>query len=168
MGNFETAAEFTLKHEGGLANDPNDPGGLTNGGITQRDNPEVDVTKLDRAGILKIYKAKYWVPVCGDALPLPLAIAVFDCAIHSGPRRSIFFVQDVLSVKRSGVMDVETKKAIAAFIAQNSALELTVRVITRRVNFLAGICRKQPKMLKFLKGWMNRTHDLILYVKTYA
>ena len=35
-GNFEQSLEWLLKHEGGFVNHPDDPGGLTNKGITAR------------------------------------------------------------------------------------------------------------------------------------
>ncbi|HEX3586541.1 MAG TPA: glycosyl hydrolase 108 family protein [Candidatus Angelobacter sp.] len=35
-GNFENVLKFVLKDEGGFSNDPRDPGGMTNLGVTKR------------------------------------------------------------------------------------------------------------------------------------
>ena len=37
MADFNKAIAIILKHEGGYVNDPDDPGGETNMGITKRD-----------------------------------------------------------------------------------------------------------------------------------
>ena len=34
--NFEIALQALLKHEGGFVNDPRDPGGMTNLGVTKK------------------------------------------------------------------------------------------------------------------------------------
>jgi len=40
---FDQAVEVILKHEGGLADNPNDPGGITNFGISKRSYPELSI-----------------------------------------------------------------------------------------------------------------------------
>jgi len=60
MSVFDRAIKYVLKHEGGLVNDPADPGGLTNRGITQRDYPHLDIAHLTEAETIAIYRKDYW------------------------------------------------------------------------------------------------------------
>ncbi|MBI5343968.1 MAG: hypothetical protein HZB83_01285, partial [Deltaproteobacteria bacterium] len=46
MDNFERAIAFVLRHEGGYANDPRDPGGETNFGISKRAYPMLNIKDL--------------------------------------------------------------------------------------------------------------------------
>ncbi len=82
---FERAALFVLRQEvlpgheddGSLHTDPADPGGTTRFGISQRAYPNVDLTKLDRAGAMKIY-LDIWIEAGCDDLPWPLDLVHFD------------------------------------------------------------------------------------------
>jgi lysozyme family protein len=60
MSDFEQAVEFVLGHEGGYSNDPNDPGGETNFGISKRAYPNVDIKNLTRDGAKEIYLHDFW------------------------------------------------------------------------------------------------------------
>lgn len=57
---FEEAVEFVLAYEGGYVNDPNDPGGETNFGISKRAYPNVDIKNLTREDVIDIYRRDYW------------------------------------------------------------------------------------------------------------
>ncbi len=87
--NFERAANFVLKQEvdpghekdGSLHTDPTDPGGITRFGISQKAYPDLDLTKLDYAGAMKIYHDRWETAKCDD-LPWPLDIIVFDTSFN--------------------------------------------------------------------------------------
>lgn len=89
--NFERAAAFVLKQEvepgherdGSLHTDPKDPGGTTRFGISQKAYPDIDLTKLDYDGAMKIY-AGIWATTGCDNLQYPLDIVVFDSAFNMG------------------------------------------------------------------------------------
>jgi len=53
---FEEIIEFTLKYEGGYVNDPDDPRGETNFGISKRTYPNVDIKNLAREEVMEIYE----------------------------------------------------------------------------------------------------------------
>ena len=44
----------------GYVNDPKDPGGETNYGISKRAYPDVDIKNLTEDGAKDIYKRDYW------------------------------------------------------------------------------------------------------------
>ena len=69
--NYLACIEVVLKSEGGYVNDPHDPGGETNFGISKRAYPSVDIKHLTKEGAIAIYKKDYWDKIKGDDLPLP-------------------------------------------------------------------------------------------------
>ncbi len=92
---FERALDLVLSFEGGFVHDPRDPGGATNLGVTQATLARAcgrpvsidEVRALTRAEAGAIYRRLYWTAIRGDALPAGLDLAVFDCAVNSGPAR---------------------------------------------------------------------------------
>jgi lysozyme family protein len=94
--NFNDCLNRVLKSEGGYTNDPADPGGPTNYGITLHDYrsyinsngtaKDVRNMSVDQAKV--IYKSKYWDKVNGDSLPSGVDYSVFDYGVNSGVNRA--------------------------------------------------------------------------------
>lgn len=100
---FATALELTLSFEGGLSDDPRDPGGRTMRGVTQRTFDRYlanigaaprDVATITDAELGQIYRSGYWDAVGADALPPGLALVAFDCAVNHGPRRALEWLRE--------------------------------------------------------------------------
>lgn len=95
--NFDRCLVFVLKYEGGFVNDPRDPGGATNMGVTRatlsrwRARPVsiAEVRALTRDEAAKIYRAHYWAPIGGDALPVGVDLVAFDIAVNMGVGRAL-------------------------------------------------------------------------------
>ena len=93
---FDDALQFVLQQEGGFVNNPNDPGGATNRGVTQgtydRYRSAQGVAPRAVSGIADgevsdIYQTQYWTAArCMDIeqLDAGLALVVFDTAVNSG------------------------------------------------------------------------------------
>jgi lysozyme family protein len=81
---FQIALDKILKSEGGYVNDPNDPGGETNLGISKRAYPNVDIAALTPETVAPLYKRDYWDKIDGDNLPSPLNYVALDCAVNQG------------------------------------------------------------------------------------
>lgn len=85
-----------LLSEGGYTNDPRDPGGPTNWGITLRDaraywKPDAtadDVRNMPRSVAVSIYKPEYWDKMGCDAIPAGPDYAKFDYGVNSGINRA--------------------------------------------------------------------------------
>ena len=92
MKDFDKAVEFVLEHEGDYSNDPQDPGGETNFGISKRSYPELDISKLTLKQAKEIYYKNYWLECGCDDLPYPFDIVVFDTAVNMGKRRALEFL----------------------------------------------------------------------------
>lgn len=94
--NYDLCLKEVLKSEGGYTNDPADPGGPTNYGITIHDyrsyiNPHGtahDVKEMTVDQAAQIYKTKYWDAVNGDELPSGVDYTVFDYGVNSGVNRA--------------------------------------------------------------------------------
>lgn len=86
---FDRAFDMVIGAEGGYSDDPKDPGGETNFGISKRAYPNVDIKGLTLAAAKEIYFRDYWVPAdCGYIVDEPMAILVFDCAVNQGVSRA--------------------------------------------------------------------------------
>lgn len=81
---FETAVTQILKYEGGYVNDPSDPGGETNFGISKRSYPTLDIANLTVDDAKAIYKRDYWDACDCSTVAWPLSFVVFDCAVNQG------------------------------------------------------------------------------------
>lgn len=114
MTGFDRAFQIVVGEEGGLADDPRDPGGLTKFGISQRSYPNEDIRALtlDRAKFL--YKRDYWTPIRGDELPFRWALLCFDCAVNQGVDTAIRLLQDAVGVMVDGKLGTRTLAAVSA------------------------------------------------------
>ena len=76
LENFDRSLSVVLEHEGGYVNHPDDPGGRTNKGITQkvyekylgRSVTEKEMKNINIEDVKIIYKNNYWDKVKGDEL----------------------------------------------------------------------------------------------------
>lgn len=139
--NFNRAIRVVLAHEGGFVNDPDDPGGATNWGISLRwlinageidldgdgfhdfdmdrdgDLDIDDIAALSEADACKIYRLKFWEPYCFGQLPDSIAIKTFDLAVNMGHRQAFKLLQRAcrannLDIVDDGVIGPKTLAAI--------------------------------------------------------
>lgn len=103
--NFDHAFAELLGNEGGYSNDPNDPGGETNWGITiavARENGYIGSMKdMDQSVAKAIYAKKYWQPAF-DQLPYQIAFQVFDGAVNSGVEQAVRWLQRAADLAADG------------------------------------------------------------------
>lgn len=116
--NFERALTIILREEGGYVNDPNDPGGETNFGISKRQYPDVDIKNLTHEQVAAIYKRDYWDKVKGDEIPWPLCLFVFDAAVNQGCDAKANYaaqklLQKALDVAQDGILGPATMKRVS-------------------------------------------------------
>ena len=162
---FQQALPFVLRWEGGYANHPDDHGGPTNKGITQRaydswrarqGKARRDVKLIEIGEVHAIYEADYWLPPRCSLLKPPLDLVQFDTAVNTGPVRSVRFLQNVLGVAVDGVFGPKTTAAAAA----SDDAEDVEAYCDLREQFYKGIVDRDESQRKFLKGWMNRLNSL--------
>lgn len=154
---FDKCLPIELKIEGGLVNDPSDPGGLTNLGVTRARWSEwlgrpvtVDEMKaLTPATVSPLYKAGYWDHLRCDDLPAGVDWMVFDCGVNQGPARAATWLQLAAQmVIPDGIVGPLT----VAAVQKVGAVEVIGRLYNRR--WLAY--RQDPDFVHFGDGWLAR------------
>lgn len=104
-GNWQRSRAFIARWEGGWADNPDDPGGATNKGITigtytqwLREHGQAVPTKDDLRNISdeetdRIFYEWYWLRSGADKIEWPLCLAHFDTAVNAGPGRAAEMMQ---------------------------------------------------------------------------
>src|ERR1700676_2468756 len=111
MADFNLAIDTVLTNEGGLSENPSDPGGLTNFGISQRSYPTVDIRNLTRETAAAIYQRDFW---HYDAVQSqPMATKIFDMSVNMG-HAAIRILQTCLGVTVDGIWGPGTCAAVNA------------------------------------------------------
>lgn len=157
--NFGCALLVTLAL-GGYSDNPKDPGGPTNLGITigtlsdwlGRPATKAEVKELTPARVRPIYKQRYWDAVRGDDLPTGVDLVTFDAAVNSRPTRGAKWTQAAAGVRQDGKIGPITlaalRKADPAAIVKGAT--------DRRLRFLQGLSTWKT----FGRGWGRRVGEI--------
>lgn len=148
MTRFEYCVDKVLAREGGLVNDPNDPGGLTKFGISQRQYPTLDIASLTREDAVAIYFRDYWQPSRAASLPPPLDLYLFDGAVNQGIGPSVRRLQLAVGAVQDGVIGPHTLYAID----QLGVVEAGALFMATRAMAYASL----PTFQRFGRGWLKR------------
>lgn len=157
---FTKCLAEVLKHEGGYADHPADPGGKTMLGVTQRvweawsgkPASEADMRALTPAKVAPLYRKNYWDKVCGDDLHPALAMCVFDFAVNAGPGRAARYLQTMLGINRDGIVGPDTIAAAKGFVATVGAADAVRRYQEARRTYYKQISTYPT----FGRGWLRR------------
>ena len=159
--NFDKCLEMLLSHEGGFVNHPEDPGGITNLGVTKkvydewtgRESTEQEMRDLTPEDVAPIYKKNYWDRVKGDSLPSGLDWACFDWAVNSGSGRPAKAVQRAVGATQYGAIGPQT----LGLIMEKDPEEI--------INYVYGVRQDFYKSLKtfetFGRGWTRRNKETL-------
>jgi lysozyme family protein len=172
MADFSSFLPLVLRFEGGFVDDPADPGGATNKGITLKTfsgcaqsllgvDPTLDNLKgLSDSQAATIYRALYWNAVCGDEIASQnLADIVCDFYVNARSHASEL-LQTVLNnvganLKVDGAIGPATMAALAA-ADQNDVYR---RYKQGRIAYYENLAQEEPSLQKFLNGWLNRVNS---------
>ena len=163
MSGFVQALPVILKAEGGYVDDPDDRGGATNKGVTQKTydawriiqhEPTRTVRLISDVEVETIYHERYWVASKCDALPWPISLCQFDAAVNHGVRRAVKMLQAAVGATADGVHGPLTQAAVDDMepgVVVNAMLWV-------RMDFYYRISR--GTQIKFLRGWLRRVLHL--------
>lgn len=154
--NWEQCFAFVLRSEGGYVNDPKDPGGMTNLGVTKRAwenyvGNEVDeetMRSLTPETVMPFYKARYWDVNKGDDLPSGVDYSVFDFAVNSGPSKAAKVLQTCVNVTSDGKIGPATLLAVQ----QVDPIDLLTKICDNRLAYLQSL----PGWANYGNGWGKR------------
>lgn len=153
-----------LKREGGYVNHPNDRGGATNMGITQRTYddfrrkhklPERNVKDMPHDEAVQVYFEFYWLPSNAPALPEAVREVHFDAAVNHGVGRANKLLQASAGVTQDGAIGPAT---LSAVFAADPAL-LFYGYLVARYRFYGEIVRRDKSQLAFIGGWLARMNE---------
>lgn len=169
MADFDTAIPLILMHEGGLTDNPNDPGGLTNFGITLPDLPAGstadDIRNLSQRAAEAIYHARYWARIRGDEiLDQRIADVYLDLAVAKGLQGATGQIRAALGLALPpvnwGRLDDRTLSAINTAQPLQLAFDFLAHCDDSRIQRVS----LNGKLLEFLPGWLRRDRHNLAHV----
>jgi len=159
---FAAAVALVLVHEGGLSDDPRDPGGLTHWGFALRENPDLSAAALramTRAEAIARYRTRWWEPHPWVRLPGPIALKAFDLAVPCGPANAICALQRACRaaghrVSEDGVLGDATIAAARAVPLPALGAALRSELAAHFRTLVAA----DPRKARFIAGWLERAY----------
>lgn len=172
---FARVFAHVLGVEGGYSEDPYDPGGPTNLGITLAEFArwrkvalgsenfsalKAELRQLSREEAQSIYRANYWDAACCSLLPAGIAAFHFDCAVNQGVGAASRMLQQAVSVAVDGAIGPIT---IAAARSASAATVLSRYADARRSHY-----RSLSTFWRFGRGWLSRVDTTLALARTVA
>lgn len=179
----QIATEIVIR-EGGYVNDPDDPGGATNFGVTIHTMRRLgldlngdgrvdtrDVRKLTRAQAIDIFVKHYFERPLIAELPEPLQATVFDMYVNAGGN-AVKILQNLLrdmgyEVAVDGALGPQSIAAVRAAMAKSEQHFVDAYGIARR-NYYFRLADRRPASRKYARsraggkgGWIKRAEEFI-------
>lgn len=161
MADFLLALPFVLAHEGGWADDPDDPGGATNFGITMATAQRYGIqtkealSAITPSQVEHIYRTGYW--HFDGVRDQRVAGKIFDICVNMGVGAGTKLVQEALNtlgagLKADGRWGPITEASVNAVMADRMLAILCYRSAEK----YKAIVDAHPSSGKFLRGWLRR------------
>lgn len=178
---FDKAILITLKHEGGFVNDPVDPGGATNWGMSIRflindagdgdgdgwldgdidHDGDIDIDDIKNMTIeqaRKLYRIHFWDKYDYDKIvDFTVAARAFDMTVNMGPRQTGKIIQRALNeLGNNLVVDGKIGKNTFATINCTDPEMLMAEIRQAHAQFYLDLIKAKPQFAKYKKGWLRR------------
>jgi lysozyme family protein len=184
MQSVRQIAQEIVAREGGYVNDPDDPGGATNFGVTihtmrrlgldlDRDGSitAADVRQLSRAQAIEIFLEHYFSRPLIAELPPALHASVFDMYVNAGAN-AVKILQQLMvemgyAVTVDGALGPQSLAAVRAAYHASPAHLVDAYGIARR-NYYFRIADRRAASRKYARtraggkgGWITRAEEFI-------
>ena len=177
---FDKAILTTLKHEGGFVNDPVDPGGATNWGISIRylkgrgdldgdgyldgdldhdgDIDIDDIKNMTTEQAIEFYRTGFWDNHDYDKIvDYTVAARVFDMTVNMGAKQTGKIVQRALNdCGHNLVVDGAIGNKTFAAINSTDPELLMSEIRIEHAHFYLELIKEKPEFEKYKKGWLRR------------
>ncbi|MFN3662283.1 holin-associated N-acetylmuramidase [Yoonia sp.] len=184
MPDITKIAQDIVAREGGYVNDPDDPGGATNHGVTIHTMRRLgldldgdgrvdaqDVQQLDRAQAVQIFIDHYFVKPGVNRLPQLIQPSVFDMYVNAGANAvrilQRLLVEMRITVSTDGVIGPQTIAAANRAAASAPDHLADAYGIARR-NYYYDLADRRPTSRKYARrrdggkgGWITRAEEFI-------
>ncbi|QOF68972.1 glycoside hydrolase family 108 protein [Actinobacillus sp. GY-402] len=148
-----------IGHEGGYVNDPQDPGGETNWGVTKRtaraNGYQGSMRTMTRDDAYQIYHSAFWVRYKCAKMPNAVAFQFFDGCVNHGYGNAARLLQKAVGVAQDGIIGEKTLAAINA----KSVNDVLMLFNAHRIKFYTQL----SNFNRYGKGWVNRCADNLIY-----
>ena len=184
MLTVQEIASSIVAREGGFVNDPDDPGGATNFGVTLQTMRRLgldldgdgdvgvdDLRELTRAQAVDIFVRHYYAEPGIDKLPEPLQPSVFDMYVNAGAN-AVRLLQRLVThmgfvCADDGIIGPDTIAAVSAAHASAPDHIVDAYGIERR-NYYYRLADRRPASRKYARrrnggkgGWIRRAEEFI-------
>jgi lysozyme family protein len=169
MASFDMFLPILLRFEGGYVDDPTDPGGETNKGITMWtfqhcshellgiDPTSGNLRALTDAQAGLIYKALYWNKIQGDSFASQdLANIVCDFMVNAGTHATKLLQQVMNNMGAALVEDGTIGPAALQALAGFDQVQVYRQYKQGRISYYQALGQKYPQ---FVRGWLNRVNS---------
>lgn len=182
MANFSIAYEITNAHEGGVVNHPNDRGGYTYRGISQRNWPDwkgwdillhtapSSISPAQQVAIDILHEsfflANFWDRISLSSITnQKIANELYDTGVNVSTKTAVTFLQRALNllnqegklypdIPTDGILGTKTLEYTNAHPYPDALLKLLNGL---QLSYYVAICEKDPTQEVFLRGWLKRT-----------
>lgn len=181
MSAFSPALPILLAHEGGFVNDPDDPGGATNFGISLRTLQKVgdldgdgeldfdidgdgdvdvdDIRDMPIAKVRQFYKAQFWDRYrYGRIEDQGIATRVLCLSVHAGPKQAHLTLQRALHYHTVIAIDGLIGPLTIAGTSMVEPGRLLTELRHETAAFYRRLVKQHSKLYKYEAGWLNRAY----------
>lgn len=160
---FEQALAHVLEMEGGWSDDPHDPGGPTNRGITlatfaafrgltvtaaNRESLVAGLRAISPGTVRSIYFQRYWRPSTAANLPPAVGFMHFDASVNHGVTGAARLLQQAVGAPIDGEIGPVTMGEVGA---RDADTIVRAYADARRARY-----RALPHYWRFGRGWLAR------------
>jgi lysozyme family protein len=183
---YQEAVYHILKEEGGLENDRNDKGGITNYGISinflkalVRKNPSLisefdlhhnkqidayDIVHMNKNEAAYIYKTQWWNKYDYGAITYqPLADKILDISVNMGPSHASLLLVKACKEVNNMKFNFETTSKLNIqminyinYLPEEDKKEIIKKLKELCLQHYYETVKKNPSQRKFLRGWIRR------------